>query len=424
MKYLAMALAMLAILIGVTPASAQEAVPLKCNEPVEGKIVGIFELSGQYYIDVPAEATKLEVKVESLNTPPADIDLFAAFGKLAFIKAIDHERTGPGAVETIILTADGSFERRPDGSLRKISGEPGLQKPGRYYIVVGNPDEARENRFRLTATYYIDDTPCGPARCDPASIQLKANTAAKDKIAAKAVKLAVEEQYCLVAPAEAMLLALAVQGTANVNMYVRVGKPVEASGNIIIADYYLGSGKDQFIIIAKPQLKSGPHYIAVENPEGSEQEFSVIAIPVANIEEIKNFGTPVQGSIEAPLLAALLRYLQTDKGQLSLTQYKIKLPEKVKTLTIKLEGRGDKDLNLHLRHEKPVEIAGGRIVSDLSAISPAGTEIVAISGSLLKAGTYYIAIEGPKNTPQDFTLTVILDLGDGQQQTIEFTPRQ
>jgi len=120
------------------------------------------------------------------------------------------------------------------------------------------------------------------------------------------------------------------------------------------------------------------------------------------------------------LLPFLRQYLETRKGLLSLTQYKFEVPKGAKSVTIQLLGPRDKNLDLHVRYQKAVEISGdGSIQADLSSIGPTGEEAVVISGRLLQPGVWYIVVENLEKERQEFKLVVTMDMG-GRLQTLVF----
>ena len=231
------------------------------------------------------------------------------------------------------------------------------------------------------------------------------------------------EQYRIRVPEEAKLLAVAVQGVGNIDMHIRAGEAVEISDSKVIADFSLVSPDgNEFIVISDPI--PGWYWIAVENMEDTEQEFTIIATPVTAIEEIEEeeLGEPISGEIDLSkgLLPVLARYLKTERGALDFMQYKVEVPEDAESLEIRLEGLEGKNVDLHIRYGEPVEIKDGRVVADLSSISLTGEEAVVISGEFLKPGTYYIAVEGLE-PPQEFKITITIDRGGGHQ-TAALTP--
>lgn len=260
-----------------------------------------------------------------------------------------------------------------------------------------------------------DPDPPGPREietCSQGVIALKPNEfVTGQKIGANALTASKESQYCISVADGAKLLAVKLESKGNLDLHIRQGKPVERSGSAIIADYSLPSPDgNEFLIIFAPQLKKGPYFIAVENKENSEQEFTLIATPIFDIQEIEG---SADGSADpnVGLMPFLRQYLATQGGMLSLTQYKFDVPSGAKSVTIKLEGPADKTLNLHLRHEKPVEVVADQVAADLSVIGPGGQKGVMLAGTLLKAGRWYIAVESLQTEKVDFKVVVEIEVG-------------
>jgi hypothetical protein len=245
------------------------------------------------------------------------------------------------------------------------------------------------------------------------SIDLKPNEfMTGQKIGGKALTETKEKQYCIPVAAGAKLFAVKLESKGNLDLHIRQGKPVERSGQAIIADYSLPSPDgNEFLLIFAPQLKAGPYFIAVENKEDSEQEFTIIATPIFDIQELKG---SAEGSVapNAGLIPFLRQYLATQGGMLGLTQYKFDVPGGAKSVTIRLEGPADRTLNLHLRHDKPVEIVKDQVAADLSVIGPGGQKGVVLAGTLLKAGRWYIAVESLQpNEKVDYRVVVEIETG-------------
>lgn len=274
-----------------------------------------------------------------------------------------------------------------------------------------------------TATMYQLDIGFTPAECPRNSIILEPNEfMAGQKIAPKA--LTEVKQYCIPAASGAKLLAVKLESKGNLDLHIRQGKPVERSGTAIIADYSLPSPDgNEFLIIFAPQLKSGLYFIAVENKEETEQEFTIIATPIFDTQEIEG---SAEGSVDpnAGLIPFLRQYLATQGGMLGLTQYKFDVPSGAKSVTIRLEGPADKTLNLHLRHDKPVEIVAGQVAADLSVIGPGGQKGVVLAGTLLKAGRWYAAVESLQAEKVDFKVIVEIEVGNQRvMMVLEREPR-
>jgi len=115
----------------------------------------------------------------------------------------------------------------------------------------------------------------------PSGTELKPNEPlVGQKIGPKALTEAPKDQYYISVASEAKLLAIKLESAGNLDMHIRYGKPVERSGQIIIADFSLvAADGNEFIIIFAPQLKPGFYFIAIENKEETEQGFTIIATP-------------------------------------------------------------------------------------------------------------------------------------------------
>jgi hypothetical protein len=215
--------------------------------------------------------------------------------------------------------------------------------------------------------------------------------------------------------AELLAIVLEAQDGGNLDLYGRAGQHVEAAPEVrrVKSDFAsISPGGEEILIIANPDSNT-TYWFSVENREDFEQNFTITAWL---LPEIQDGQAGAEGQVGVPdnLPPPLERYLQTDRGLLALQQYRLEVPQVPQgaRLIIQLEGEGD--LNLHVRLSKPVDIDDetGRVVADVSAISPGGTEVIVLSGNLLQAGTYYIAIEG-LSPPQEFTLTVTLETQQG-----------
>jgi len=374
----------------------------------------------QFTIEVYPETTQLKVELVNTTDREGDIDLFVRFGQPVEIYCRPEGCETCGEEGDQWIRAD--YLSRDYGGVERLTitarSDPPL-RPGIYYIAVDN-FEREPQEYTVTATLTPPPPPPG---CSPESIRLNPNESLMEQlIGAKAITETVKQQYCIDVGKGAKLLAVALQSqeaaNANIDMHIRSGKPVERAGNVVVADFSLVSPDgNEFIIISEAQLKSGPYYIAVENLEATEQKFAIAAAPLPALPAIES-GKPVQGTVGpvTGLLSFLSQYLKSERGMLALQQYVIKVPEGAKSLMIKLEGAGN--IDLHLRFGKPIEIADGKIVADLSSLSPGGTEAIVLSGALLQPGVYYIAIEGLE-PPQNYTLTVTMTIEEGKgQQTI------
>jgi hypothetical protein len=148
----------------------------------------------------------------------------------------------------------------------------------------------------------------------------------------------------------------------------------------------------------------------------------LIATPIFDIQEIKG---SAEGQVDpnAGLIPFLRQYLATRGGMLSLTQYKFDVPDGAKSVTVRLEGPPDKNLNLHLRHDKLVEIVKDQVAADLSVIGPGGQKGVVLAGTLLKAGRWYIAVESLQPN-EKVNYKVVVEIETGTQKIMMVLERE
>jgi hypothetical protein len=231
-----------------------------------------------------------------------------------------------------------------------------------------------------------------------------------------------ETQYGIEIPGEgAELLAIVLQAQegGNLDLYASVGKPVSVqtpAGQIRIRSDFasISPGGEEVLVISSNLKPKTVYWFVVENREGTDQKFSLTAWLLPEIldgQGAANGRVGIPGNLPPPLA----RYLQTDRGELGLQQYRVEIPQGAKQLKVELTGSGD--LYLHLRLGQPVAIGDdGRVAADVSVISAGDTKTIVLAGKSLQTGIYYIAIEG-LNPPQDFTLTVTLETKEGSSQT-------
>ncbi len=114
-------------------------------------------------------------------------------------------------------------------------------------------------------------------------------------------------------------------------------------------------------------------------------------------------GVPQSGSIPAP---------QAGGGILGGTQYRIQVPSGATQLRVEL--RGNQDVDLYVRFGQKIEIQGGRAVADYVSESPTGEEIITVtptSSPPLRAGSYYIAVANFGPGAATFTVTATVSGG-------------
>ncbi len=395
------------------PAVGQaELVPIQCNETLteSASCPGPFVICDrQYVMEVPEGATKLVIDLR----PPSgvngdwDLDLFVNRGE-----PVDQNRLD----ETVIAFAD---EIGPD----TITVSGGNLAAGTYYIAIGNPNESPQP-YELTVT--LD--PC--RKCSQEQEHLAQNaiqlepgrvqTGSVEAVTAGTSSLA-ERQYAIEITKDTKALAIALRSESggNIDLHLQRDCALAASSREVVADFSLVSPTGfEFMLIKGAQLKIGTYYLAVENRENIDQQFSIAAAAIPLLSGPFRANSSADGRVEFQgqgLLDFLERLLQTEGGTLALTQYVLEVESGVKAINIDIEGSGS--LNVHIRFEKPVEIEDGRVIADVSSLGLSGVKSVRLGGALLRPGKYFVAIEGLAAEAQDFIISFTFER-DGTTATV------
>jgi len=397
----ALGISLIAALVIPQPTWAQpELVSMECDQTITeaASCPGPFVIcSRQYVIEVLEGATKLTIEVRPSTGASADwdLDLFVNRGAPVDQNNLDA---------TVIAFSDAVG---PDSIT--LSGRDLLA--GTYYIAVGNPLEAPQP-FELTVT--LD--PCRKCseeqqRAAQNALPLEPNRIETGTVAAAATGSSslAAQQYVLEITKNTKAVAIGLRSDTggNIDLHIQIGCALGASSEGVLADYSLVSPVGfEFIFIKGAQLKPGTYYLAVENRENTEQQYSLAAAAVPMLSGPFRTDGSSDGRVETQgqgLLAFLQKLLNTQSGTLALTQYVLEVESSVKAIHLALEGSGP--LHLHVRYEKPVEIENGRVVADLSSLGSSGVKSISLGGALLKPGKYYVAIEGLTAEPQDFILS-------------------
>jgi len=335
-----------------------------------------------------------------------DFEATAEQGKLAIIPLPDSIKNQlPGVGVRYVEVPNTTRRGRTSNSLKDVGldlnpdtgtilGTPNAA--GKFYFLI----EARGDTAVLAEIWAIITITAGgqPPQPPPsgAGIPLVSGQPQKGTVGAGPKMLS--DQYTISVLEGTWALLVKLQGAGNVNLHMRLGKPVEIVAGEIVADFSSTSPTGSESISLTGPVQPGTYYIAIENTESSPQMFTILAAVVPVLQPI-NPGEPISGKVEPASLGSRV---------LALTQYVIEVPEGAKNLSAVLENVGLGDMKLHMRYGKPVEISGDRVIADFSSDAPLGIESITIAGTQLRAGKYYIAIENLEPYAQDFKLTVTL----------------
>lgn len=385
-----------------------------CTECVRGPYVLNTDAQG----NTPADLSKLIVELESAIDEDVDLIITTEYGV-----SDDGNLTAPDSAYVCVSDSFGGRETctfTSESKLQEIRGHP------IYIFVINLGPEGHE--FTLTADWEPSPLPSD-------SYQLKSNEPQTTSIKASSFTDTQGKRFfTFEVPDGTALWALRVRAAnpqANVDAYVGRSLPRGGESPRDKALFALTSALgEEFLILFQPQ--AGRYWIAVENLTNEEQTVEVITLAVFDIQSLLS-GQSAQGQVSATggLLPYVQRYLQTQVGFLSFSQYRFALAAQqiraAQGLRITLHNRSGSELRLHLRYDHPVEISGGWVISDLMIDIQGGSEIgLVLAGQLLRPGALFFAIEAIDSTqqPQQFELRVELLQAGGQVQVLQAEEEQ
>lgn len=214
-------------------------------------------------------------------------------------------------------------------------------------------------------------------------------------------------QYKLDVPeqATAIILELEKSGRLVMDFAIALGNPVGTGRFLRWSPDFDNPPLHLTRRFDRPDLQTGPWYIAVINYEPQPRNYTVTAsltpVPLKS-------GVPYNGTIYENTLGG--RY-SPDTRLLSSVDYTIEVPADATMLTIELRAITGGDIDLFVRYGKAVAVENGRAVTDYISESFGGNERIAITPSSnppLRPGTYFIKIANNVNQRQNFTLTATI----------------
>jgi uncharacterized protein YneR len=225
--------------------------------PTGGVVLG----QTQYTIQVPAGTAQLKVDLNGNQ----NVDLYVRFGQRVVLQGnaavADVKAETPGGTETITITP---------------TTAPALQA-GTYYIGVGNNGPGAAT-FTVTATVTA-----GGGGGDPNTVALTSGVAQNGMIPAPeggGGRLGTT-QYTIQVPAGATQLKVDLNGTQDVDLFVRFGQRVVNQNGMAIADFKSegATGMESLTITpgSTPPLQAGTYYIAVSNYGPDASTFTITA---------------------------------------------------------------------------------------------------------------------------------------------------
>ncbi len=386
--------------LGLLPARATagpDLPSLKPGQTEEGRLPHGGEQYRTYLIRVPQGADRMEIHVDA----DGDADLYLKPGGPILRdwhkESVAFARTTSGK-ERIVLTADGI---------------PRLRACTYYLDVVhGGGAEAGPLQYELTVD-LITDRP-GGAEPLPASERggadgLKVHLGVTDDFDGRLQFTEQGDRFVTVAidvaPDVASLSIATTRGTADIDLYMRYGAPLDSWDR---ADYRATSShrKKESLALARTDiapLRSGVYYLDVANPGGGNAACSLSIHYERGYEgteptEQAPFPSSVEG-VDGEIRADSTFELEFGEGGLDYKTFIIHVTQGTASLLVQVIG-ARRDVDLHLRHGAPME--DYKTDAHHSANGIRANEQLRIdvnSSPPLVAGTYYLDVFRPFNGP-------------------------
>jgi hypothetical protein len=345
----------------------------------------------QYKVTVPQGTVCLVIELSNTSDLEGDLDLAVREGEAVSEDTDTYYYT--------YRTYEAGGEERLD--LPEEGNSP--LSPGEYYIGIISLIGPGAG-FELRAAAYVEEIL-------PDEIALVSNAPFSGEVEPHYLYGELERQFSILVPDEAELLAVQVMSMeGNLDTYIGEEPISSTPGGRVAADYHLRSaGEDHLLILEGPT--AGRTWIVVGNPTNMQRSFTITATSLPELVVLVS-GEVITGMAgdRSGLIPLLGDYLETERGLIGLTQYRIELPEGAASLCVELVGTGGGDVNLYLRQGSPVTVVDRAVVADLSSISPSNEKIVLGGAFLAEGGVYYIAVESVGDGEQTFRLTTEVGL--------------
>ncbi len=377
-----------------------------------------FNGNKSYAIDVPANATKLDIQLTS-STAGADMDLFVSYGKdngvgsAGFIA--DYGSTNPDGNERIVITPDS----RP--SLR----------PGRYYISIALYTTGTNVLGSLTATVTGGSGGSGQAPAPSGGgTTLTAGQAARFSLPASSAPTLFnsDRSFKILAPPNATQMKVQVVSdnpSVDVDALVRYQADVgvDAQGHLV-ADYGSdGATGNETITITNrstPPLRSGQYYISLVLISTGAPSTGTITVtfPDDILSRPNTTGTAMTSGISQSYLLPALASPTMFAGS---SAYRISVDKRHSSLRLSLRDNApDANVVLYVRRGRQPEVINGSVVADYSLAATANQDLV-LEGAKLRPGVYFVTLgQYGTGVASSGTVTATLDSAEPVTQEFQF----
>ena len=343
-------------------------------------------INGGFTIDVPSNATRLEVRLSS-STPNVDLDLYVRYNAEPVVSGgsvvADHRSEGAAADELISITSS--------------SGPP--LRAGTYFIRVAAFTTGININATITATVATGTTqpPTGVTVLTSGRAQSFTITPQSS-----AVLLNGSQSYSITVPQGATRLSIVLATTTpnvDVDLFARFGADNTLSGGTIVTDHRSEgpAGSEQITITpnSSPALRAGTYFITLAMFTTGVQATGTLTATVTTGSTTTPPSAPTvltsgtRQSFTLPSSASATLHNGNSSFVIDVGANATRLDVQLTTTT------AGADVDLFVRFGSDPEVSSGSVTADYSSEGPDGGERITItpeSSPALRPGRYFISL--------------------------------
>ncbi|MBM3798062.1 MAG: hypothetical protein FJW31_29395 [Acidobacteria bacterium] len=371
---------------GATPPAAGQAL---VSGVARNFTIGPFEsptlVSGEegFYIDVPAGATRLDVRITSVGAEP-ELGFWVRYESQPSVQGgrvvADHASPAASGFETLAID---------------LRSSPALRS-GRYYIALGLFTTNSQARGTITAT--VSGTPAPTTNLltpnVPRSFRIGPVTGGTLFNGSGGFRIQVPEG------AQRMIVKLTSDrpDVYDVDLFPRHGQDTAVAGNNVISDHSStgpnGNEEINLTQASQPPLRPGTYFVGLGLYTNNVTATGNILV---TIEGGNTTPPPTGGNTLTSGQALTLNIPAQANSVLLADKYQSAVPAGATGLTVRLSnGTPGIDYDLFVRRNSAPEVSGGRVTADFASEGAAGDELITINASstppLVAGSTYFIGI--------------------------------
>lgn len=372
---------------GATPPAAGQAL---VSGVARNFTIGPFEsptlVNGDqgFYIDVPAGATRLDVRITSLGAEP-ELGFWMRYESQPSVQngrvVADHASPGASGFET--LTID-------------LRSSPALRS-GRYYIALGLFTTNSQARGTITAT--VSGTPA------PTTNVLTPGVARSFRIGPvqSGTLFNGNNGFRIQVPegARRMIVKLTSDrpDVYDVDLFLRLGQDTVVAGSNVVSDHSSTgpSGNEEINITqaSQPALRPGTYFVGLGLFTANITATGNILVTIEGGNA--NTPPPAGGNTLTSGQPITLNVPAQANAVMLAEKYQIAVPAGATGLTVRLSnGTPGIDYDLYVRRNAAPEVVNQRPVADFASEGASGDELITVNASsspaLVSGSTYFIAV--------------------------------